>query len=573
MASAWLTAHGATGTHVAATNTSSTPSPAIVKSIRQWAVCDGQTDDSAAAGQAFAAAAHGAFTLLVDCPVRLNISSDIAKPIFIDDDTTVEFGSSGSFIVNNVLQPAFVIAGSQNITLSSWNVQYVGGLPVNPDVGGYVQNGVTIKVAGYAQTAMAFNNLRLTSWLTAHRNMTFQSGVTSEWAGPTNTSAVFFLVGDVSNLQVDNMKLSVPATAGGNHFIPMAFSLTRNFKSSQTVSSTTPATAAYRAVPHDLLFSNIELDGTYMGWQGTAQNATFTNIQSHRYGDLQDVNGQTVGGVDKWFAPPHLFYLNYVTTGDPLLFNRNISISNVVDDGPRIGVARDRGGSDTVSGYASSLKLSCVGCQVNGYQTSRPDGFLDLCESHGLTIENASGTYDSAFLNNIYPGWRFPSSAGSSNVTVQNVTLVDTASSTIYRPVGYASQTDNQAIVLKNVAVTVNQWAGSGSIAPWFAGTTNDITAQYTLQSTNSRFVYASKNGVSLTLRAQPAAISSSQSALLTWVSQPASSCSASGGWSGVVGGSGSLVYKPLLSGSVSFSLSCQSGGTTAAATLALNVL
>jgi hypothetical protein len=526
------------------------------------------------AAKAFAAAANSAFTLVVDCPVRLHIASDIAKPIFIDDGTAVQFASSGSFIVDNVLQPAFVIADSSNVTLTNWSVEYVGGLPVNPDVGGYELNGQFVPMSGTVQPAQAFNNLRLTPWLTAHRNLTFAHGVTSEWVGPTNMSAVFFVTGDVSDLQVTGLKMSVPADAGGDSFIPMAFSLSENFKANQAVTASTPATAEYRAVPHNLQFSNIDFDGTYMGWQGTAQNAVFSNIQSHRYGDLQDANGANVGGVGKWFAPPHLFYLNYPSDGDPALFNSNIQITSVVDDGPRIGVARDRGGSDTISGYALSLKLGCVSCLVNGYQTTRPDGFLDLLESNGLTIENATATYDSAFLNNLYPGWRFPSASASTNVTVQSVTLTDTAAASIQPPIGNASQPGNKDIVLRNVTVGLNRWGGSGSLVPQFAGQGNVISLLYTAQSTLARYVYAVNGAVSLTLQAQPDTISATQTTQLSWLSESASGCTASGAWAGAMGAKGSQIYKPTTTGSVRFSLGCLgSGGTAAVVALPLDVL
>ena len=509
---------------------------------------------------------------MVDCPVRLRIASDIAKPIFVDNDTTVQVTGSGVFIVDNILQPAFVVAGSQNVTLTDWKVEYVGSLPVQPDVGGYQRNGKFVQQSGTAQPAAAFNDLTLTPWLAAHRHIVFDHGVTAEWDGPSNASAVFFVTGDVSNMTVSGMNLYVPATAGGNRFVPMAFSLTQNFKANQTVTSTTPVSADYRAVPHGLVFSNIDFDGTYMGWQGTIQNATFSNVQSHRYGDLQDANGQNVGGVGKWFAPPHLFYLNYNAAGDSRLFTRNVSISNVVDEGVRVGVARDQGGSDTVSGYALSLKLGCVSCQVSGYQSNRPDGFLDLLTSNQLIIQNVSATYDSSFLNNIYPGWRFPSAAASVNVTVQNVTLADKAAVTLYHPIGSASQPGNQNIVLKNVTVAVNKWGGSGTIVPSFAGQGNDVSAQYTMQTTHSRLMFASKGGVALTLGAQPDAIALNQSTVLAWGSPSALACTASGSWAGTVASVGSRTYKPGASGAAAFSLGCKGGSGTATVTLPLSV-
>ena len=545
----------------------------MTKSISTWAKCDGQTDDSAAAAQAFAAASGGAFTLVVDCPLRLHIASDIAKPIFVDDDTTVQFTGSGVVIVDNVLQPAFVVAGSQNVTFTDWKVEYVGGIPVQPDTGGYELNGKFVAMAGEAPPAQAFNNLTLTPWLTAHRHIVFQHGVTSEWAGPTNTSAIFYVIGDVANLQVTGMSLYVPATAGGNSFIPVVFSLTQNFKANQYASSVTANTAEYRAVPHNLTFSDIDIDGAYMGWQGTIQSATFNNITSHRYGDLQDANGQNVGGVGKWFAPPHLFYLNYTATGDPGLFNKNVTITNVVDEGVRVGVARDQGGSDTISGYALSLKLGCVSCLVNGYQSSRPDGFLDLLTSNQLTIENATASYNSAFLNNLYPGWRFPSATASVNVTAENISLTDLAPATVELPIGDVQQPGTQGLVLQNVTVTLGQWAGSGTLAMWAVGTGNNLNVQYVMQTSHTRLAYASKGGVALTLWATPDQISTTQSTQLSWASQSASGCTGSGSWAGSLGGSGTRVYKPATAGSVSFSLGCTGTGGTTATTLPVDVL
>src|SRR6266700_8029279 len=125
-----------------------------------------------------------------------------------------------------------------------------------------------------------------------------------------------------------------------------------------------------------------------MGWQGNTQNATFEKIRGHRNADLQDANGENVGGVGKWFAPPHLFYLNYLLTGDPGLFNRNIRIHDVVDAGPRVGVARDKGGSDTGSGFDMSLKIGCIDCSGDQYAASRPDGVVDVVSSWRGSISN-----------------------------------------------------------------------------------------------------------------------------------------------------------------------------------------
>jgi len=433
------------------------------KSIHEWAACDGSSDDTAGVAKAFAAAAHGAFTLIIDCSVRMQIGMDISHSVFIDAGTTVEFTRAGKFTVDNTFFPAFVIANSSDITLTDWVVQYEASLPVNSDVDGYLRNGKFVPAkqpAGRFIPAGGFSEERLTPWLAEHRRINFdnrQGHVTSVWTGPTNMCAIFFITGDSARIRVTNMRIGVPADAGGERFIPVAFSLNPNFKSDQTVTAKTPITAEFVAIPHDLIFANISLDGTYMGWVGSARNAVFENIHSLRYGDLQDAAGGNVGGMRKWFAPPHLLYLTrYAATTDPALSNRNIQIRNVLDEGVRIGRARDSAG-EALSGNTLSLKIGCMNCSVDHYKSARPDGFLDVLSSDGLTISNAEATYNSDFLNGLYPGWRFPQ-APYSNVSIENVSLKDDADSTQRLPVGNANLGSIEGLQLKNIHIDLNEW-------------------------------------------------------------------------------------------------------------------
>ena len=50
--------------------------------IKGWVREDrtGTSDDTAGVAKAFAAARHGAFTLVVDCSVSIKIGMDIARP-------------------------------------------------------------------------------------------------------------------------------------------------------------------------------------------------------------------------------------------------------------------------------------------------------------------------------------------------------------------------------------------------------------------------------------------------------------------------------------------------------------
>lgn len=429
--------------------------PAKSRSIRNWVHCDGKTDDDAGVIAAFAAAKDNAFTLVVDCPVFIHVGMDISHPIFIDNGTTVQFTKDGLFTVDNVFVPAFVIANSANVRLLDWRIQYVGGLPVDPNVKGYYDNGAFVQRQGYAQPSFAFNDQTLSRWLSAHRGIHFaQTG--SLWWGPTDTSSLFYIIGATTNLEVQDFKLSVPAHARGSQFVPVVFASLVGYKSNENVTRQTPVTSEYCAIPSQVTFSGVSLDGYYMGWQGSFQNAVFEHISAYRYGDLQDANGGTPGGVGKWFAPPHLFYLNYnpKLTG---LENRNIQVLDVTDYGQRVGVARDKEG-EKASGFACSLKIGAINSVVDGYKSYRPDGLLDLLASDNLKISNVEGTYDSSFLNNLYQGMRFPQPPYN-GVVLQNVNLTDKAPVTRVEPVGSSYNPASAGIAMKNVKVTLNNWS------------------------------------------------------------------------------------------------------------------
>lgn len=509
--------------------------PASRKSIRNWVSCDGVSDDTAGLTRAFSEARHGAITLVVDCPVRLKIGTDIARTIFIDDGTNVEFSSGGKLTVDNVYHPAFVIANSNNITLTNWNIEYDASIPADWNVTGFQEEGRSITAPGHAKPAPAFNDLRMTKWLSENRGIVFDKslgGVTSFWAGPTNTSSIFFISGDSSNLRVTGMRMYVPQDVGGDRFIPMAFSFTENYRSNQTVTAKTPITAQYVSVPHQIVFSDIELDGTYMGWQGNLQNADFSKIRSHRYGDLQDAAGGNVGGVGKWFAPPHLFYLNYVSTGDVALANKDLRIEDVVDDGPRVGVARDKGGTDTVSGYALSLKIGCIDCSVTGYKSNRPDGFLDVLPSVRLTISNVDASYNSHFLNDVFPGWRFPVGPYK-EVTFDNIKLKDVAAVSTQMPIGNTFGAQNEMITFKDVTVEMNKWSGADSPIPTIAGNQNHVALKYLILADASPISSNQEAGVMVSLQATPKIARMNQPIQIKWTSRGATECEAGDDWSG----------------------------------------
>ena len=458
-----------------------------------------------------------------------------------------------------MFHPAFVIANSTQVSLLNWNVEWDGTVPVNPNFGGYYLNGRWVASAGTTQPAAAFNDLTLTNWLAANRGITFDQSkgwAKSIWVGGINPAAVFFITGDSSLVGISGMSLYAPAGAGGGSFIPMAFSISANWKNNQRVTALTAETGQYAAVPHNITFNNITLDGTLMGWQGNVQSAFFYDITSKRYGDLQDAAGNNVGGIGKWFPPPHLFYLNTHVT-DPALGNNGITLENVNDEGVRTGVARDRAGDNNLSGYASSLKLGCSTCSILNYISRRPDGFMDVLPAANLTVNGVYASFDSAFLNNLYPAAiRFPST-GYSHVTFESATFVDNAAITLAGPLGNAASPTNQAIVMSNFQIYLHNWSGSNLPLPTIGGATNDIQLNYSMSGQLMSASYLQNSSLQLTVKGTPTTVNRGAATMLQWSARGATGCSATGAWSGSVGTSGSRTIPLSTKGTYNFGLGC----------------
>jgi hypothetical protein len=275
--------------------------------------------------------------------------------------------------------------------------------------------------------------------------------------------------------------------------------------------------------------------------------------------------------VGKWFAPPHLFYLNYIIAGDPALFNRKIRIHDVIDAGVRIGTARDKGGSDSISGYALSLKLGGADCSVDTYTSNRPDGFMDVLASNGLTVSNVTATYNSAFLNNLFPGLRFPQTPYK-DVAFDNIALTDTAASSVQLPVGSATQASNENIIFKNAHTVINRWSGSGLPVPVVDGTGSSLSMDVSILGTNSRMVVAASQGLQVTLEATPVKLKIGQTTTLKWAAKGATSCSANGAWDGSVPSGGSRVVTSGAVGSYDYVFYCQNPDNSSNAVLPVEV-
>ena len=522
--------------------------PAAVRSIRAWTRCDGVHDDHDGVAKAFAAAANGAFVLQIDCPVFIHVGFDIARPIFIDNDTTVRFSGGGLFIVDNTLIPSFVIANSRNVTFTGARVEYEGGLPVDMNTGYYVENGRRVADGGSDAPGAAFNDRTFRNWLSGHRGVILGPAAHTPWSGPTDLCAIFFITGSVSHLTVTDMKLFAPPQAGADRFIPMAFAMTMGLNSNQTLVGPPAVTPQFYSLPSRLSFSDIDLDGYYMGWQGGAQGLSISHVRAHRYGDLQDAKGGNIGGrslvggkMIGWFAPPHLFYINFGHSWDRRLYTRDIKISDVIDYGNPVGQPRDTP-ARCCEGNALSLKVGGIGVRVNTYRSDRPDGFLDVLGGEDMLLSNIQASYDSAFLHDLYPGVRFPD-YGYRNVTLENVTLTDRAATTVAAPIYFSDAADQSGIVARSLKVILNDWrgqaAGGNIIAHYIPGSDHHVLVDDRLKTDGGDIRVAQAGSVGATLSVRP---QGRDVIAVSWFSGPhTTGCKAIGGWGGVLAPNGAI--------------------------------
>jgi len=432
--------------------------------ISHWVSCDPQADQRDNAAKAFAAAANNAFTLVVDCPVFIHVGQDVERPIFLDNGVHVAMTGAGRFIVDNVFIPTFVIANSNDIEMRDWDVEYIGSMPTNPKTGGYTKNGAFVAYAASDPAAFYFNDEVLTGWLAAHRGIVFPH-TTTPWSGPTNAAATFRFLGSSSRISIVGMRFHAAPGADVDHLIPVAFNVDGGYRNGVTAPARgAPVDPGLIAIPSQMTVEGLTLDGAYMGWVGSVQDSTFDHITSLRYGDLQTPRGGDLGGVGKWFAPPHLFYFVAVGT----LPTNNIKITNVVDRGQRLGLARDTVPGQ-LSGYALSLKIGANNSVVSNYVSYRPDGLLDVLQASNMTLTNIHGEYNSAFLNNLFSGIRFPGT-NMHNVTLSDVSIRDVAPVSLAPPISNMPDQHSDHVVLRNVTVSVNSAAQGLKLIPTVVG-------------------------------------------------------------------------------------------------------
>ena len=114
--------------------------------------------------------------------------------------------------------------------------------------------------------------------------------------------------------------------------------------------------------------------------------------------------------------------------------------------------------------------------------------------------------------------------------------------------------------------------SGTQTVTAGAAGTANYTLTCGGVTNTASVVVSTPPPSPTASLTLAPANINSAQSTVLSWSSANASSCTASGAWSGTKATSGAVTMTPTAAGNFTYSLACTGEGGTANASAALSV-
>jgi len=397
--------------------------------------CDVSTDSRDKVAKVFGESENYKVTLIIDCPIFIHIGRDIAKPILIRSNYTVKMIKNGKFIVDNDMIPAFVMLNSSNIDLEDWNVDYRGSVHVDPNVNGYYIDGVFNKSSQPSSPSYAFHDNILNKWASINRNIKFSKapGSTSlPWPGPVNSSAIIYIIGDSHDIKLNGINMFVDKNANPNKFIPVCISTSIGYPDNYSVFGDYYSRSKYFVSPHKITAVNIRFDGYLMGWLGVLENSIISKVSAFRYSDLQDANGDDVGGLHKWFPPPHLFYLYYPSAPEGAKVS-GLIIRNVEDYGIRLGRARDKP-TENRSGNASSIKIGAENSVIEFYRSLRPDGVMDLLPSKNVSITHLYGEFDTKFTSGLYSGIRFPIN-GFDNIKFTDIVLKDRSTIKFHNPV------------------------------------------------------------------------------------------------------------------------------------------
>jgi hypothetical protein len=275
----------------------------------------GIVDSRSALNTAVQAAAAANKALVIDCIIRANIGTDITKAIFLAPNAGIFFMPGAYIITDHVMVPLFVICNSSNVTFYNYNVQYVGTFGVTA----IDQQNPASPVNA---TLGSFNDVTVKNYMAANWGNTYSGSGSSIFPSATNACAQILISGQAKNINfLGKTRAWVPAGAPACNFIPCFISCFAQWLPNQLITSALQSSApipSTAAVPDHIFIEDLEIDGCLMGIVGTATHVQVNNCRGIRYSDLQDANGNNLGGQT---------YVATVLASTPVTGNTTITFS------------------------------------------------------------------------------------------------------------------------------------------------------------------------------------------------------------------------------------------------------
>lgn len=267
-------------------------------------VLDSQAAVKAAIGACAAAQAAGnPLHLLVDCPVRVTIGIDASKTMFLPNNLTIRcVPGTGYFITDPIMLHLFDIINMTDVTFVDLDILYTGNFG---DIASDQQNPADSSngvISSYNDTyGKGFMASPVIGGVTQWTGITFTSGGSYAFPSSTNACALISISGQCDKISfLGKTKMRVPSGVLASFFIPTAIQFYANWSPGLNRVGNPPPTVANGGVsPQHVYIEDMLIDGCYMGIVGTTRYFGMNHLRGQRYSDIQDSNGENIGG--KWF--------------------------------------------------------------------------------------------------------------------------------------------------------------------------------------------------------------------------------------------------------------------------------
>jgi hypothetical protein len=267
----------------------------------------GVTDSWAAFSSAVAlcaqAIANGTpLAIWVDCPLRIAIGTNQAKTIFLGNGMTIRCQPGvGYFITDAVLLHLFDMVNMTDITFIDLDILYVGTFGVTAIDAQNQASPIYYTIEQYNDVyGKGFMASPKIGGIQQWAPVTFAAGTGASYYSPggSNCCALINISGGCDRIAfLGRWRLRVPDGAPACNFIPFCLSGAPNWAPGSSISGTPTITNNNGGVsPKHVYVEDAIFDGLCMGICGTIEYLEIGHLRGVRYSDIQDANGNNIGG-------------------------------------------------------------------------------------------------------------------------------------------------------------------------------------------------------------------------------------------------------------------------------------